>query len=195
MLRRAVLLALLGLAVLAPAATAAPRLSIVSFTPAWPRVFFCEGSAWQCDSDNPVLVLDLAADQPDLLDPVGGAERYLRVEIVHAAQAEAALHLEDVLVRRTRISMEYQHGGVDCAREVADLMAGLLGWDPDRVAREVELFERRIVAERASQVVESDDEADNFLKGVPEVREFLVDAAFDPASAEPVVEHSAGPGV
>ena len=139
-------------------------------------------------------VLDLAADRPDLLDPVGGAERYLRVEIVYAAQAEAVLHLEDVLVRRTRISMEYQHGGVDCAREVADLMAGLLGWDPDRVAREVELFERRIVAERASQVVESDDEADEFLRSVPEVREFLVDAAFDPASAEPVVEHSAGPG-
>lgn len=64
-------------------------------------------------------VLELAADRPDLLEPVGGAERYLRVEILHAATAEAALHLEDVLVRRTRISMEYQHGGVDCAREVA----------------------------------------------------------------------------
>ncbi|MFN7245003.1 MAG: glycerol-3-phosphate dehydrogenase/oxidase, partial [Dietzia cercidiphylli] len=66
-------------------------------------------------------VLDLAAGRPDLLETLGGAERYLRVEVVYAALAEAALHLEDVLVRRTRISMEYQHGGVACAREVAAL--------------------------------------------------------------------------
>ena len=137
-------------------------------------------------------VLELAAGRPDLLDALGGADGYLRVEVVYAAVAEAALHLEDVLVRRTRISMEYQHGGVDCAREVADLMAEVLDWDADRIAREVELFERRIAAEQASQVTESDDEADRFLRRVPEVREFLADAAFDPASAEPVVDSSAG---
>src|SRR5699024_5614404 len=91
-------------------------------------------------------VLDMAADRPDLLEPLVGAERYLRVEVVYAAAAEAALHLEDVLVRRTRISMEYQHGGVECAREVAELMAGVLGWDAARVEREVGLFEQRIAA-------------------------------------------------
>ncbi|EYT64150.1 glycerol-3-phosphate dehydrogenase [Dietzia sp. UCD-THP] len=134
-------------------------------------------------------VLDLAADRPDLFETLGGAERYLRVEVVYAALAEAALHLEDVLVRRTRISMEYQHGGVACAREVAQLMAGVLDWDADRVEREVRMFEQRVEAERASQVTESDDEADHFLRGVPEIREFLVEAAVDPAVAEPVVDH------
>ena len=133
-------------------------------------------------------VLETASDRPDLLETLTGAERYLRVEIVYAARAEAALHLEDVLVRRTRISMEYQHGGVECAREVAGLMAEVLGWDADRVEREVDLFERRVAAELASQVSESDDEADGFLRRVPEVREFLVDAAVDPATAEPVVD-------
>jgi glycerol-3-phosphate dehydrogenase len=58
----------------------------------------------------------------------------------------------------------------------------------------VELFERRVAAELASQVTESDDEADGFLRRVPEVREFLVDAAFDPAAAEPVVSHPAHRG-
>ena len=135
-------------------------------------------------------VLDMAADQPGLLEPLAGAERYLRVEIVYAAAAEGALHLEDVLVRRTRITMEYQHGGVECAREVAELMAGVLGWDPARVEREVGLFEQRIAAEEASQVTDSDDEADRFLRSVPEVREFLTDTSFDPAAAEPVVEPS-----
>ncbi|MDO8394097.1 MAG: glycerol-3-phosphate dehydrogenase/oxidase [Dietzia sp.] len=136
-------------------------------------------------------VLDLAADRPDLLETVDGADRYLRVEIVYAALAEAALHLEDVLVRRTRISMEYQHGGVACAREAAQLMAEVLDWDTDRVEREVEMFEQRVAAELASQVTDSDDEADGFLRGVPEVREFLVEATVDPASAEPVVDHPA----
>ncbi|MET3859238.1 glycerol-3-phosphate dehydrogenase [Dietzia sp. 2505] len=136
-------------------------------------------------------VLDLAADRPDLLETLDGADRYLRVEIVYAALAEAALHLEDVLVRRTRISMEYQHGGVACAREAAQLMAEVLDWDTDRVEREVEMFEQRVAAELASQVTDSDDEADGFLRGVPEVREFLVEAAVDPASAEPVVDHPA----
>ena len=136
-------------------------------------------------------VLDLAADRPDLLETLDGADRYLRVEIVYAALAEAALHLEDVLVRRTRISMEYQHGGVACAREAAQLMAEVLDWDTDRVEREVEMFEQRVAAELASQVTDSDDEADGFLRGVPEVREFLVEATVDPASAEPVVDHPA----
>ncbi|MCT1515270.1 glycerol-3-phosphate dehydrogenase/oxidase [Dietzia cercidiphylli] len=136
-------------------------------------------------------VLDQAADRPDLLKTLDGADRYLRVEIVYAALAEAALHLEDVLVRRTRISMEYQHGGVACAREAAQLMAEVLDWDTDRVEREVEMFEQRVAAELASQVTDSDDEADGFLRGVPEVREFLVEATVDPASAEPVVDHPA----
>lgn len=138
-------------------------------------------------------VLDLAVGRPDLLGSLGGAERYLRVEVVYAALSEAALHLEDVLVRRTRISMEYQHGGVECAREVADLMADALGWDDARVAREIELFERRVAAEQASQTADADDEADAYLRAVPEVREFLVDTMdtrFDPAAAEPVVSES-----
>ena len=52
------------------------------------------------------------------------------------------------------------------------------------------MFEQRIAAEEASQVTDSDDEADRFLRSVPEVREFLTDTSFDPAAAEPVVEPS-----
>jgi glycerol-3-phosphate dehydrogenase len=132
-------------------------------------------------------VLDLAADRPDLLESLGGAERYLRVEVAYAALSEAALHLEDVLVRRTRISMEYSHGGVECAREVAELMGEVLGWDAGRLEHEVALYERRVTAEQASQTAEADDVADAYLRAVPEVREFLLDTRFDPAAAEPVV--------
>lgn len=56
-------------------------------------------------------VLALAADRPELLDPIAEAPTYLKVEVAYAAAAEGALHLEDVLARRTRISIEYAHRG------------------------------------------------------------------------------------
>lgn len=136
-------------------------------------------------------VLDLADNRPDLLESLGGAERYLRVEVLYAVSSEAALHLEDVLVRRTRISMEYQHSGVECARETAELMAEVLGWDSDRTEHEIRLFEQRVAAELASQVTESDDEADSYLRATPEARAYLSEARFDPASAEPVFRDAA----
>ena len=56
---------------------------------------------------------------------------YLKVEAWYAAAAEGALHLEDVLARRMRISIEYPHRGVECAREVAEIVAPILGWSQD----------------------------------------------------------------
>ncbi|MDD4868641.1 MAG: glycerol-3-phosphate dehydrogenase/oxidase, partial [Mycobacterium sp.] len=82
-------------------------------------------------------VLALGDEQPDLLGPIQDAPGYLRVEARYAATAEGALHLEDVLARRTRISIEYAHRGVDCAREVADVVAPVLGWTAADVEREV----------------------------------------------------------
>jgi len=46
-------------------------------------------------------VLALAADRRDLLNPIAAAPGYLRVEAAYAAVAEGALHLEDILARRT----------------------------------------------------------------------------------------------
>ena len=83
-------------------------------------------------------VLGLAADRRDLLNPIAAAPGYLRVEAAYAAAAEGALHLEDILARRTRIAIEYSHRGVDCAREVADIVAPILGWSAADVDREVE---------------------------------------------------------
>ena len=140
-------------------------------------------------------VLELADGRPDLLAPLSGAEKYLRVEIEYAARAEAALHLEDVLVRRTRIAMEYRHAGVECAAEVAGLLAPVLGWDDERTAHEIELYERRVAADMASRLAENDDEADACLRGVPEARPHLADTRIDPAAVQPAVgAAAAAPG-
>ena len=81
------------------------------------------------------------------------APEYLAVEVVYACTHEGALHLEDVLARRTRISFETRDRGGACAQEVAELMAGPLGWDGARTASEVDAWHRRIAAElRAEQL-------------------------------------------
>lgn len=115
-------------------------------------------------------VLFYAADDPSLLRPLEAAPQYLRVEVVYAAVDEAALHLEDILARRTRISIEYAHRGVDCAQEVADLVAPVLGWGPEKVAFEVETYKARVAAEIASQQQPDDESADALRAAAPESR-------------------------
>ncbi|WP_290706880.1 glycerol-3-phosphate dehydrogenase [Gordonia sp. UBA5067] len=115
-------------------------------------------------------VLRWAQDDPSLLEPLAAAPQYLRVEIVYAVRNEAALHLEDLLARRTRISIEYSHRGVDCAAEVAGLAAPILGWDEASTAFEVANYVARVEAEIASQQQPDDDSADALRAAAPESR-------------------------
>ncbi|HEV7361528.1 MAG TPA: glycerol-3-phosphate dehydrogenase/oxidase [Mycobacterium sp.] len=115
-------------------------------------------------------VLALAADRPDLLSPIKEAPGYLKVEAVYAAAAEGALHLEDILARRMRISIEYPHRGVDCAREVAELVAPVLGWSAGDVNREVANYTARVEAEILSQAQPDDVSADELRASAPEAR-------------------------
>jgi glycerol-3-phosphate dehydrogenase len=115
-------------------------------------------------------VLELARKHPALARPLTGAPGYLAAEVVHAVTAEGALHLDDVLTRRTRVSIETAHRGVESAPEVAALMADVLGWDEERTAREVEHYTARVAAERESQRMPDDRTADAARLGAPDVR-------------------------
>jgi glycerol-3-phosphate dehydrogenase len=115
-------------------------------------------------------VLELARKYPALARPLTGAPHYLAAEVVHAVNAEGALHLDDVLTRRTRVSIETAHRGVESAPEVAALMADALGWDEERTAREVEHYSARVAAERESQRMPDDRTADAARLGAPDVR-------------------------
>ncbi|MFC0600457.1 glycerol-3-phosphate dehydrogenase/oxidase [Streptomyces palmae] len=115
-------------------------------------------------------LLELIAGDPTLGQPLTGADDYLRAEVVYAASHEGALHLDDVLTRRTRISIETFDRGTRCAREAAELMAPVLGWDRDRIAREVEHYEKRVEAERESQRQPDDQTADAARLGAPDIQ-------------------------
>ena len=120
-------------------------------------------------------VLAVAADRPDLLEPIAEAPVYLRVEAAYAAAAEGALHLEDILARRMRISIEYPHRGVDCAREVAEIVAPILGWGPADVDREVATYIARVEAEVRSQAQPDDASADALRIAAPEARSEILE--------------------
>ncbi len=115
-------------------------------------------------------VLELAKDQPELLQPLTDAPSYLQVEVVYAVVAEGALHLEDILARRTRIAIEYSHRGANCAEQVANLVAPVLGWDPSDVDREVETYFARVDAEVRSQAQPDDESADALRAAAPDAR-------------------------
>ena len=115
-------------------------------------------------------LLAMVADDPALGGPIPGAEDHLQVEAVYAASHEGALHLDDVLTRRTRISIETFDRGVGAAPHVARLIAPVLGWDDERIAREVAHYEARVAAERASQRQVDDLSADAARLGAPDVR-------------------------
>lgn len=124
-------------------------------------------------------VLALADSDPALLRPLPGAEEYLRVEIAYAATHEAALHLDDLLTRRTRISIESPSRGTDSARAAAEIVAPILGWDLDRVESEVAAYAARVAAEVESQEELEDSQANAERQAAPDIRQIPPSIATD----------------
>ncbi len=113
---------------------------------------------------------DLIETNPELGRPLEHAPDYLKAEVVYAASHEGALHLDDILARRTRISIETWDRGNAAAAEVADLVAHVLGWDRAAIDREVDHYRKRVAAERESQHQPDDLSADAARLGAPDVR-------------------------
>lgn len=114
-------------------------------------------------------LLDLIKDDPTLAEALPGADDYIGAEVVYAASHEGALHLDDVLARRTRISIEAWDRGVSAAPVAAKLMGGVLGWDEERIEKEVSYYLKRVAAERASQEQPNDEAADRVRLEAPDI--------------------------
>ena len=114
-------------------------------------------------------LLDLVAERRVLGLPLEGAEDYLAAEVVYAVRNEGARHLDDVLTRRTRISIETFDRGVAAAPSTARLMGEELGWDRTRLDQEVDHYLRRVEAERLSQAQLTDREADEARVKAPDI--------------------------
>ena len=119
-------------------------------------------------SETPTI-LDLAASDPRLGEHLPSGP-YLGAEVHFAVTNEAALHLDDVLTRRTRLSIECEDRGTEAAGMVASIMAPLLGWDEYTIANEIDHYNKRVEAERESQTMPDDRTADAARHGAEDIR-------------------------
>ena len=114
-------------------------------------------------------VLQLVAEDPSLGEQLPGTQDYLKAEIVYGAKAEGARHLDDILARRTRISIEAWDRGIGAADAAARLVAPILGWDEATIEREVSFYVQRVESERASQDQPDDESADKVRLEAPDI--------------------------
>jgi len=102
------------------------------------------------------LLTEAMAARPELAAPLPGSGGYLAAEVAFACTHEGAVGLDDVLTRRTRITIETRDRGAAAAPHAAALMAGVLGWDEARTAAEVARYLERIAAELEAETMPDD---------------------------------------
>ena len=76
------------------------------------------------------------AARPQELEPIPGS-RCLWADVRWAARAESVVHLEDVLLRRTRLGILLPEGGEAWLPAIAEICQCELGWDDRRRKKEV----------------------------------------------------------
>ena len=73
----------------------------------------------------------LAAARVGELNTIAGSET-LWAELRWAARAEAVMHLEDLLLRRTRLGLQLRRGGAELLPRIRAICQAELGWDDQR---------------------------------------------------------------
>jgi glycerol-3-phosphate dehydrogenase len=117
-----------------------------------------------------LVVMDMVGEDGSLATPLTGAPAYLAAEVRYAVLYEAALHVDDVLTRRTHIAFEAPDRGREAVAHIAQLMAPALGWDQAMVDREIAHYRARLDAESAAQAMLDDAGADAARAPVKDVR-------------------------
>ena len=85
-------------------------------------------------------VLAMAADEPELLEPLVPGLPYLAVEALWAVRREMAGSVSDVLDRRTLSSLRDARAAAASAGRVAALIGPDLGWDDARIRAEADAY-------------------------------------------------------
>ncbi len=95
-------------------------------------------------------VAAVAADDPGLLEPVIAGLPYTGAELAYAAREEMAVHLDDVLARRTRAAIQDARATLAATEQAARIVGAELGWGEARRADEVRRFRRMLEADLES---------------------------------------------
>ncbi|WP_158369680.1 glycerol-3-phosphate dehydrogenase/oxidase [Cellulosimicrobium cellulans] len=143
-------------------------------------------------------LLEIVDEEPSLGQPLAEAPAYIGAEIAYAVTHEGALHLDDVLMHRTRLNYEVADKGLAALDEIAALVAPRLGWDDATRAREVDAYRQRAQAEFAA-AEQPDDAAAQAARDVAEDLAPLLPLDADPVrpgtkpGSSPSTPATAGP--
>lgn len=139
---------------------------------------------------------DLVDERPELAEPLQHAPAYIGAEVLYAVTHEGALHLDDVMMHRTRLNYEQADKGVGALDEIADLVGPVLGWDDATRAAEIEAYRARCAAEDAAALETDDAAAERVRLAAPDLAPLLplggsADAGTKPGS--PAGRGASGP--
>ncbi len=101
----------------------------------------------RCYGDRALEVLDLAAAD-GALDPLTPGHAPIAAEALYCARAEMAVRLDDLLARRTRLSLVDAGGGIGAGSIAAGLLTTEWGWSEAEQRRQVARHRARIEQER-----------------------------------------------
>jgi glycerol-3-phosphate dehydrogenase len=95
-------------------------------------------------------ILEIITADPSMAQRLIPDLPYLKAEVLHAASHEGALSVEDVLLRRTRISFEASDSGLSAADTVAEIIGETLGWKSADRKNSVQSFAKVISEEESA---------------------------------------------
>ena len=95
-------------------------------------------------------IIEIISENPEMSERIIPDLPYIKAEVLHAASHEGALSVEDVLLRRTRISFEASDSGLSAANEVAEIIGTVLNWSAADRRGSVQSFAQLIEHEEAA---------------------------------------------
>lgn len=99
-----------------------------------------EQKAFGLYGDYSAALVEMVEKKPELSGRIHADLPYTWAEVEWVCRNEMVVHLEDVLARRLRALVLNARASDEVAGEVAERMAGILDWDPDRITLEVKNF-------------------------------------------------------
>lgn len=101
----------------------------------------------RCYGDRALAVLDVAADV-GLVEQLVPGYLPLAAEALYCAEAEMAVHLSDLLARRTRLALTDPAAGISSSSRAADVMALAHAWSRGEQIRQIEAHRVDVERER-----------------------------------------------
>jgi glycerol-3-phosphate dehydrogenase len=108
-------------------------------------------------------VLEPAASDRLLLQPLTGGPGYLRAEVLYGVTHEGALHVEDILRRRLRLDWETPDRGTKSLEEVISIMGDALNWSESTKREESEKYLALVETELEAQSKPDDGAASTVM--------------------------------